>query len=376
MKNNIVRMKTEFAARKLILETGRMAKQANGSVLVQYGGTVILATATVSEQKKEGIDFFPLTVNFVEKMYAAGKIPGGFFKREARPTTTATLAARLIDRPVRPLFPDGFRNEIQIIITVLSYDKINSPDILGVIGASVALSISEIPFNGPIAGVNIGMIDGEFIINPKVEQFEDSKLELSVAGKENAIMMVEAGAKEVSEEKMLQALELAQKEIAKLIKFEKEFIKKAGKKKKEFEYDIRDENLIKEISELSEKKFIKAIYVDSKQERSEKISEIKDEILDHFEEKYNSEEFEEKKSQIKSAFDEIIKKIVREKIVSKQERADGRKLDEIRPIICEIDVLPFTHGSALFTRGETQSLGVVTLGTSSDEKLIDELDEK
>lgn len=369
-------MKTEFAGRELILETGKMAKQANGSVLVQYGGTVVLATATVSDEKKEGIDFFPLTVNFVEKMYAAGKIPGGFFKREARPSTTATLTSRLIDRPIRPLFPNGFRNEVQIIITVLSYDKINSPDILGMIGASAALSISEIPFNGPIAGVNIGMIDNEFIVNPKIEQFEDSKLELSVAGKENTLMMVEAGAKEVSEEKMVQALELAQSEIAKFIKFQKEFIKKAGKKKREFDCDISDENIAKEISKLAEKKFTKALNCKQKLERNNAINEIKDDIFCHFEEQLSKDDFDEKKSEIKSGIDDIIKKIIREQIAKKQKRVDGRGLDEIREINCEIDVLPFTHGSALFTRGETQSLGVVTLGTGVDEKLIDDLDEK
>ncbi|MBL7107727.1 MAG: polyribonucleotide nucleotidyltransferase [Candidatus Cloacimonetes bacterium] len=369
-------MKTEFAGRELILETGKMAKQANGSVLVQYGGTVVLATATVSDEKKEGIDFFPLTVNFVEKMYAAGKIPGGFFKREARPSTTATLTSRLIDRPIRPLFPNGFRNEVQIIITVLSYDKINSPDILGMIGASAALSISEIPFNGPIAGVNIGMIDNEFIVNPKIEQFEDSKLELSVAGKENTLMMVEAGAKEVSEEKMVQALELAQSEIAKFIKFQKEFIKKAEKKKREFDCDISDENIAKEISKLAEKKFTKALNCKQKLERNNAINEIKDDIFCHFEEQLSKDNFDEKKSEIKSGIDDIIKKIIREQIAKKQKRVDGRGLDEIREINCEIDVLPFTHGSALFTRGETQSLGVVTLGTGVDEKLIDDLDEK
>lgn len=376
MKNNVIRMKTEFAGRELILETGKMAKQANGSVLVQYGGTVVLATATVSDEKKEGIDFFPLTVNFVEKMYAAGKIPGGFFKREARPSTTATLTSRLIDRPIRPLFPNGFRNEVQIIITVLSYDKINSPDILGMIGASAALSISEIPFNGPIAGVNIGMIDNEFIVNPKIEQFEDSKLELSVAGKENTLMMVEAGAKEVSEEKMVQALELAQSEIAKFIKFQKEFIKKAEKKKREFDCDISDENIAKEISKLAEKKFTKALNCKQKLERNNAINEIKDDIFCHFEEQLSKDDFDEKKSEIKSGIDDIIKKIIREQIAKKQKRVDGRGLDEIREINCEIDVLPFTHGSALFTRGETQSLGVVTLGTGVDEKLIDDLDEK
>ncbi|MCK4338522.1 MAG: polyribonucleotide nucleotidyltransferase, partial [Candidatus Cloacimonetes bacterium] len=346
------------------------------SVLVQYGGTVVLVTAAVSKERREGIDFFPLVVDFIEKMYAAGKIPGGFFKREARPSTTATLSARLIDRPIRPLFPEGFRNEVQVIVTVLSYDKANSPDILGMIGASVALSISEIPFHGPIAGVNIGLVNDEFIVNPTIEQLEKSELELSVAGKENAIMMVEAGAKEISEEKMLQALEIAHSEIKKIVKFENEFIAKACKEKKEFEYDVIDENILNEISELVTNRLKEAMNLPSKQDRQQEVNKIQEEILNQYAEKLSPEVFEEKKRMITSAFDELYKKLVRLQIINEHRRIDGRKLDEIRPITCEIDVLPFTHGSALFTRGETQSLGVVTLGTSSDEKVIDELDEE
>lgn len=373
---NLVRMETDFAGRKLILETGRLAKQANGSVLVQYGGTVVLVTAGVSKERREGIDFFPLVVDFVEKMYAAGKIPGGFFKREARPSTTATLSARLIDRPIRPLFPEGFRNEVQVIATVLSYDKENSPDILGMIGASVALSISEIPFHGPIAGVNIGLVNDEFIVNPTIEQLEKSRLELSVAGKENAIMMVEAGAKEISEDKMLHALEIAHNEIKKIVKFENEFIAKAGKEKKEFEYDVTDENILKDISKLATNQLKEAMNFPSKQNRQQEVNKIQEEILTQYSEKFSPEEFEEKKSMISSAFDKLYKKLVRSQILKEHRRIDGRGLDDIRPITCEIDILPFAHGSALFTRGETQSLGVVTLGTSSDEKVIDELDEE
>ena len=375
-KNNVVRMETNFAGRKLILETGRMAKQASGSVLVQYGGTVVLVTAAVSKERREGIDFFPLVVDFIEKMYAAGKIPGGFFKREARPSTTATLSARLIDRPIRPLFPEGFRNEVQVIVTVLSYDKANSPDILGMIGASVALSISEIPFHGPIAGVNIGLVNDEFIVNPTIEQLEKSELELSVAGKENAIMMVEAGAKEISEEKMLRALEIAHSEIKKIVKFENEFIAKTCKEKKEFECDVIDENILNEISKFATNRLKEAMNLPSKQDRQQEENKIQEEILNQYAEKLSLEEFEEKKRMITFAFDEFYKKLVRLQIIEEHRRIDGRKLDEIRPITCEIDVLPFTHGSALFTRGETQSLGVVTLGTSSDEKVIDELDEE
>lgn len=376
MDSNIIRMETEFAGRKLSLETGRMAKQANGSVLVQYGGTVVLVTATASKERREGIDFFPLMVDFVEKMYAAGKIPGGFFKREAKPSTTATLAARLIDRPIRPLFPDGFRNEVQIVVTVLSYDKQNSPDILGMIGASVALSISDIPFNGPIAGVDIGFIDNEFVINPTVDELENSKLDLAVAGKENAIMMVEAGAHELSEEQMLDALDTAHKSIRELIAFEKQFIEQAAKPKSEFEMDVVDEELGKEVETAARDKLEKAFNIADKLERNALIDDLKDEIVGGYEEKLSEEEFEEKLRQIKNAFDNALKKLMRQKIRDTGSRVDGRGLDDIRDITCEIDVLPYTHGSALFTRGETQSLGVVTLGTSSDEKIIDELDEE
>jgi len=369
-------METEFAGRKLSLETGRMAKQANGSVLVQYGGTVVLVTATASKERREGIDFFPLMVDFVEKMYAAGKIPGGFFKREAKPSTTATLAARLIDRPIRPLFPDGFRNEVQIIVTVLSYDKQNSPDILGMIGASVALSISDIPFNGPIAGVDVGLINNEIVINPTVDELEKSKLDLTVAGKENAIMMVEAGAHELTEEQMLEALDKAHQGIKELITFENQFIEKTAKPKSEFEMDVVDEELGNEVETTARAKLEKAFDIADKLERNALIDEIKDEIIGGYEEKLSEEEFEDKLRQIKNAFDNALKKLMRQKIRETGKRVDGRGLDDIRDITCEIDILPNTHGSALFTRGETQSLGVVTLGTSSDEKIIDELDEE
>ena len=378
MYNNkkIIRMEADFAGRSLILETGRMAKQASGSVLVQYGGTVVLVTAAVSKQRKEGIDFFPLTVDFVEKMYAAGKIPGGFFKREARPSTTATLSARLIDRPIRPLFPEGFRNEVQVIATVLSYDKANSPDILGMIGASVALSISEIPFHGPIAGVNIGLVNDEFVVNPTTEQLENSELELTVAGKENAIMMVEGDAKEISEKKMLQALEIANNEIQKIVKFEKEFIAKASKEKKDFECDVVDEDIANEISGLATDKLKDAMNLSSKQDRQKAVGDLLDDIVNQYAEKLSPDDFEKKQMMIKTAFDNLLKRLVRSQIIKEHRRVDGRGFDEIRPITCEIDVLPYAHGSALFTRGETQSLGVVTLGTSSDEKVIDELDEE
>lgn len=374
--NNIIRLETEFAGRKLSLETGRMAKQANGAVLVQYGGTTVLVTVTVSKQRREGIDFFPLVVDFIEKMYASGKIPGGFYKREAKPSTTATLTARLIDRPIRPLFPEGFRNEVQVIATVLSYDKINTPDVLGIIGASAALSISDIPFNGPIAAVNIGLLDNHFVVNPTAPQLEDSSLEMCVAGKENAIMMVEGGAQELAEEKMLDALDYAHEEIKRLLQFERKFIEKAAKPKSEFEYDMKDENLVEKTTELAEEKIKEVINIKGKKARQDALDKIYEEIFEYFEENLEKDEFEQKEPQIKTAFDDLAKKIVRAQIITQEKRVDGRSPDEIRPITCEIDVLPATHGSALFTRGETQSLGVVTLGTSADEKIIDELDEE
>ena len=376
MDSKIIKMETEFSGRTLTLETGRMAKQAGGSVLVQYGGTVVLVTATASKTRREGIDYFPLMVDFVEKMYAAGKIPGGFFKREARPSTTATLAARLIDRPLRPLFPEGFRNDVHVVVTVLSYDKENSPEMLGMIGASAALSISDIPFHGPIAGVNVGLIDNEFVINPTVEQFATSQLDLAVAGKDNAIMMVEAGAHEISEEKMLDALTKAHDSIRELIVFENEFIAKAAKPKGEYELDVIDEDLISEVVKATTEKIQNALNIPDKLERNAALDAIKDEVLVSFEEKLPAEEFEQKKVQIADAFEGNLKKLLRKKILETNTRVDGRGLDDVRDITCEVDILPFTHGSALFTRGETQSLGVVTLGTSSDEKVIDELGEE
>ena len=376
MNNDIIRMETEFANRKLVLETGRMAKQANGSVFVQYGGTALLVTATASNERREDIDYFPLIVDFVEKMYASGKIPGGFFKREAKPSTTATLTARLIDRPIRPLFPDGFRNEVQIIATVLSYDQVNSPEMVGMLGASAALSISDIPFHGPIAGVKVGYVDEEFIINPTVEELEVSKLDLSIAGKEEAIMMVESGAKEIEEDKMLTALDKGHKEIKKLLRFEKEFIAKAAKPKGDYEFDKIDEDLINEIENSIYDEMKDALNKDNKYDRNQALQAVNDKIFKQYEEKLGEEEFVDNKISIKSALDQVKKKVIRSQIINEKKRVDGRGFDDIRDITCDIDVLPSTHGSALFTRGETQSLGVITLGSGSDEKIIDELDEE
>jgi len=376
MNKDIIRMETEFANRKLVLETGRMAKQTNGSVFVQYGGTVVLVTATASDERREDIDYFPLIVDFIEKMYASGKIPGGFFKREAKPSTTATLTARLIDRPIRPLFPDGFRNEVQIIATVLSYDQVNSPEMAGMLGASAALSISDIPFHGPIAGVKVGLVDGEYIINPTLDELEVSDLDLSIAGKEEAIMMVESGAKEIEEDIMLTALDEGHKAIKELLEFEKEFIAKAAQPKGEYVFDKIDEELVKEIEVNDYEKLKEAVNKGDKKLRHDALKSVKDNIFERYEEKLGEEKFADKKITIKNAIEEIQKKVIREQVIKEKKRVDGRGSDDIRDITCEIDVLPSTHGAALFTRGETQSLGVVTLGSGADEKIIDELDEE
>ncbi len=309
-------------------------------------------------------------------MYASGKIPGGFFKREAKPSTAATLTARLIDRSLRPLFPDGFRNEVQIIVTVLSYDRQNSPEIVGMLGASAALSISDIPFHGPIAGVKVGLENGELVLNPTVDQLENSSLDLSVAGKKNAIMMVEGGAQEISEEKMLEALDFAHREIKKMIEFESKFIEKTAKEKSEFELTEKDESLDKEVANKIQEKLKEAITTEPKDERHKAIDKVKEDLINEYEDKLSEDEFEEKKPEFKATFENVLSKVIRTRVMKEGKRIDGRGFDDIRDITCEVDVLPYAHGSALFTRGETQALGVTTLGSGSDEKIIDDLDEE
>ncbi len=376
MNNDIIRMETEFANRKLVLETGRMARQANGSVFVQYGGTAVLVTATASDNRKEDIDYFPLIVDFIEKMYASGKIPGGFFKREAKPSTTATLTARLIDRPLRPLFPDGFRNEVQIVATVLSYDQVNSPEMVGMLGASAALSISDIPFHGPIAGVKVGLIDGDYIINPTIDELENSNLDLSIAGKKEAIMMVESGAKEILEDEMLKALDIGHSAIKEVLDFEEAFIEKAAVPKGDYVLDELNQNLVDEIEQDEYDNLKTALNKDNKEDRHEALNFVKDSIHERYEEKLGEEKYAEEKTALKDAIEKVQKKAIRKQTLHEKKRIDGRGFDDIRDITCEIDVLPSTHGAALFTRGETQSLGVVTLGSGSDEKIIDDLDEE
>ncbi len=377
MHNFDIKKKTiEIAGRNLIIETGRMAKQANGSVFIQYGDTSVLVTATADTKPREGIDFLPLTVDFIEKMYASGKIPGGFFKREARPTTQATLNARLIDRPIRPLFPKGFRNAVHVVVTVLSYDGENDPGVLGILGASVALSISDIPFNGPVASVKVGIINDEIIMNPTVQQFKESTLDLDVAGTKSAVVMIEAGAVEVSEEKIMEAIYAGHNTIKELVTFQEEFVKEAGKEKMEVVLDIIPEDISKKIETKHGDAIKKAANIHGKQERDDAVTKLKTEILEKYAKELGEDVFTEQERYYENAFEEVFTKSVRHAILFNDHRVDGRGMDDIRPITCEVDILPRVHGSALFTRGETQSLGTVTLGAGRDEQVIDGLEEE
>lgn len=363
---------TKWAGKDLTVEIGEMARQANAAVVVKYGDTVVLTTAVASKEAKD-VDFFPLTVNYEEKMYAVGKIPGGFLRREGRPGTEATLAARLIDRPIRPLFEDGFRNEVQVISTVLSVEYDYDPVMAAMLGSSLSLSVSNIPFKGPIAGVTVGYIDGEYIINPNIEQLEKSEIDLKVAGTSDAINMVEAGAKEVSEEIMLNAIMFGHEEIKRLIAFQQQVVDEIGQEKMEVELKVIDENIYNEVLELALSEMKSAISIKDKQERDEAISAVKEKVVAIFEERASEEDELDIVKEAKLSLDKIVKDEVRREITEDKVRPDGRALTEIRPLASRIDVLPRTHGSALFTRGQTQSLGVVTLGNLSDEQIIDDL---
>ncbi|MBF0715651.1 polyribonucleotide nucleotidyltransferase [Gemelliphila palaticanis] len=362
---------TTLGGKSLVVEVGEMARQANAAVVIKYGDTVVLTTAVASKEAKD-VDFFPLTVNYEEKMYAVGKIPGGFLRREGRAGTEATLAARLIDRPIRPLFEDGFRNEVQVISTVLSVEYDCDPVMAAMIGSSLSLSISNIPFKGPIAGVTVGYVDGEYIINPDVETLEKSLIDLKVAGTKDAINMVEAGSKEVSEEVMLEAIMFGHKEIQRLIEFQQSIVDEIGQEKMEVTLKVLDEDIYNEVYNKSIDNMKKAISIKDKQERDLAISNVKEEILSYYE-TLELEDLEKTIKEVKSALDKIIKDEVRREITEDKVRPDGRQLTEIRPLASRIDILPRTHGSALFTRGQTQSLGVVTLGNISDEQIIDDL---
>lgn len=370
----IIKREIDFCGRKLYVETGRMAKQANGSVYIRYGETSILVTATMSKDAVENQDFFPLTVDYIEKMYASGKIPGGFFKREARPTTDATLSARVIDRSIRPLFPDGFRNQVHVVLNVLSFDGENDPSALGVFGASLALTLSDIPFSGPIAGVTVGYIDNQIVVNPAMTDIsEKSKLNLSVAASATSVVMIESAAQELGEELMLDAVYTGHDEIKKLCALQMDMASEAAKPKVEVNLiGIPQEILSRVETEFGQVIATSAVIL-GKQERQDAFDAAEEEMLAKYKAE-NEEAFAENEKWYKAAYEELIRRYVRDSILSKHFRVDGRGLDDIRDITCEIDVLPIVHGSALFTRGETQSLGTITLGGGSDEQVIDGLE--
>ena len=362
------KLQIDFGGRPFSIETGKMAKQANGSVMVQYGETVVLVTAVTSEKKREGLDFIPLTVNYLEMTYAAGRIPGGFFKREGRPSDRETLISRFIDRPLRPLFPKGFQNEIQIIATVLSADQDNDPSILGMIGASSALSVSDIPFDGPIAGAKVGRIDGEFILNPTHEELELSDIDLFVAGSEDAIIMVEGSAKEVKEEEILEAILFGHQSLKPVIALQKQMKSALGVTPREFELRKPEEILYEKINTIAQDRLQETFGITEKGKRKAQLEETLQLTFREL-----GVEDEPSQKMVETAFEETYRKLVRKLILEKKQRIDGRMLSEIRPITCEVGILPRTHGSALFTRGETQVLAVVTFGTSEDEQKINSL---
>ena len=363
----------DFLGRKLVVETGEYAKQANGSVLVRYGDTVIL-TAAVMGKNAITQDFFPLTVLYQERFYSIGKIPGGFIKREGRPSENATLTARLIDRPIRPMFDENFRNEVQVINTVLSVDQDNSPEMTALFGSSLALGISDIPFDGPVAGVIVGKIGKKFIINPSAAELENSELQLTVAGTKDAICMVESGSKEVSEKVMLDALMFGHDYIKKLCKLQERIIKDIGKEKIEVELAEIPKNLEKEIRNFSEEKMLEAIQIKDKLEKYAQIDRVKEETIEHFNEMYSEDEnLDEVLKNVKKVVDLIEGEQVRHLIIDKKIRPDGRKMDEIRDLKAEIDILPRTHGSAVFTRGQTQALATTTLGAMNEHQILDGL---
>ena len=356
----------QLGGRTLTIEAGKIAKQANGSVMVRYGDTVIVVAVTGTKVPREGVDFFPLTVDFEEKMYAVGKIPGGFIKREGRPSETAILTSRLIDRPIRPMFPDGYHNDVQIVATAVSVDQDNPPDMAAMIGASCALSISDIPFEGPIAGVRIGLINGEFIVNPNVEQTKLSELSLGVAGTKDAILMVEAGAKEVSEEVMLDAIWFAHDVIKDIVAFQEKIQAEIGKQKMEVPVYVPPVEIVEDIKAYGAEKLKAALMDSDKLRREEMVSQVKKEIAEVFNEKYP-----ENGKDVAYVTQKLIKTVVRRTISVDKIRPDGRQLDEVRPVTCEVGLLPRPHASSLFTRGQTQILNVLALAPLREVQIID-----
>lgn len=367
----------DFHGKKIVVENGELAKQADGAVLVRYNDTVVLTAAVVSKTANLLSDFFPLTVNYQEKLYSVGKIPGGFIKREGRPSEAATLAARMIDRPMRPLFPEGFKNEVQVISTVLSVDQDCSPELTAMLASSLAVSISKIPFNGPIAGVKVGRVDGEFIVNPTPEELEKSDLDLTVAGTKDAINMVEAGAKQVSEDVMLDALMFGHAAVKELIEFQEKIIEEIGSSKMEYETLTPEDELVKRIRELITDKMDKALRIKEKLEKYAAIDAIKEEMIELFtkenEDKLKEQELKELLVKVQMVVSEVEYELFRSIVVKEHIRSDGRQMDEIRPLSTDIDLLPRTHGSALFTRGETQALSITTLGALNEHQVIDGL---
>ncbi len=357
--------------KELVFQLGKVAKQANGAAWVRFGDNVVLVTAVMSDKPREGIDFFPLLVDYEERFYAAGKIPGGYIKREGKPSDEAILSARLIDRPIRPLFPDGFFNDVHIVATVLSVDMVYQPDILAINGASLALAVSDIPFMGPVAAVRVGMIDGRFIVNPTSEELERSSINLTVAGKEEGIVMVEAGAKEVPEDVMVDAIEFGFEYIKKIIEVQKEIAAEIGKEKVVVQEPQRDEELFARVVELAMDGINGALDICGKKERNKAISLVKSGVMEAL-----GEEYVEREAEVNSIIDELVKGEMRRRIVQEGRRVDGRGYTDIRPITCEVGILPRTHGSALFTRGETQALVTTTLGMVGEEQLIDGLSTK
>ncbi len=365
--------KLDFLGRDLIVETGEMAKQTDGAVLVRYGDTVVLSVCVMGKEVL-GQDFFPLQVLYQEKLYSVGKIPGGFIKREGRPSDEATLAARLIDRPIRPMFDEALRQEIQVVNTVLSVDPDNSPVMAALFGTSLCLGISKIPFDGPVAGVVVGKIGKELIINPTAEQIDVSELSLTVAGTKDAICMVEAGASELSEKDMLEALMFGHENLKKLCDFQEQIIKEIGEEKIELAKEVIDEEIEKDVNGFGKSMMLEALKVDGKLAKAAAVEEVKQRIVENFAEVYaDSEDVEAKLKQVEKLANQLEANLVRALITDKKIRPDGRKIDEIRPLSCDIDLLPRTHGSALFTRGETQSLATTTLGAIGEHQILDGL---
>ena len=364
----IKKVELDFHGRPLSIEVGKVAKQADGAALVRYGETVVLVTAVAAKELKTDTDFFPLTVDYQEKTFAAGKIPGGFFKREGRPSEKEILTCRLIDRSIRPLFSEGLRCETQVIATVLSADRENDPDVVAMLGASVALQVSDIPFSGPLAGVRIGRIDGRWVINPTQSQLLESDMDIFLSGSRDAIVMVEGGAKMVPEDEILEALFTGHEAIQPLLQIQEEIRRDIGKPKRQVPLAELDAAMVRQVEQLALSKLQQAIEIPEKLERYKQIGEIKGEVVAKM-----LAEFPQKEKDIKGAFDELKRNCFRGLIIQRERRIDGRGLKDIRPITCEVEILPRTHGSALFTRGETQALVVTTLGTASDEQKIDAL---